>query len=66
MTRQETNKEIIKELEKLIDKYPDMRFCQLLWNIGIHVYTDNKDAFYDESSSTLELIKNYKPVQFKL
>ena len=60
MTRQEINKEILKELEEIVDIYPDLRFCQLLWNVGLHTYHNNVDAFYDESSETLELIKKFK------
>ena len=32
MTRQEYNKKILKELDKLIDKYPNQRFGQLIAN----------------------------------
>jgi hypothetical protein len=41
--RQKYNKEIIKIIEILIEKYPDIRFNQLLCNLGL-----NSGARYDE------------------
>lgn len=49
-SRQESNKEILKKLEYYIEQYPDMRFCQLLYMLGI---MDGTDKFYEESNTTL-------------
>ena len=48
--RQETNFEILKELEKLVIKYPLQRFGQLLSNYVL----PKGDPFYEESADTLE------------
>jgi len=57
MMRQEANKYILKELNKIIDKYPHWRFTQILWNLGFHVYNSkHKDLFYQESIETLKQI----------
>jgi hypothetical protein len=37
MNRQESNRKIIEELSKAIEKYPDLRFHQLLYNIDIQI-----------------------------
>lgn len=59
MTRKEANIQILSELSKLVEKYPDMRFIQLLEAIGISdpMERGGKDIFYEESSYTLEYIK---------
>lgn len=45
------NKAILSKLSDLIDKYPDMRFNQLLWATGIIANDENGiiDKFYEES-----------------
>lgn len=48
--RQETNFEILKEIEKLVIKYPQQRFGQLLSNYVL----PKGDPFYEESEYTLE------------
>jgi hypothetical protein len=45
------------KLQRLIDKYPDQRFVQLLENFGIIDVT--KDLFYEESERTLEKLEEY-------
>lgn len=59
MTRKEANIQILSELSKLVEKYPDMRFIQLLEAIGISdpMERGGKDIYYEESSYTLEYIK---------
>lgn len=49
MTRQEANKEIIRLLSNIIDRYPDLRFNQILSSLSILPDRD----FYDESETTL-------------
>ena len=52
MTRQEANKRILKELDRLVEKYPDMRFGQIIANYVFPEYRE-KDIFYIESERTL-------------
>lgn len=47
--RHDTNLEILDKLKEYIEKYPDMRFCQLLHMLGFY----NGDKFYEESITTL-------------
>ena len=49
------NRKILRELEKLIDKYPDQRFGQLIANY-IFPYYRQRDIFYEESQETFENI----------
>ena len=65
MKRQETNKLLLKTLEILIEKYPDMRFGQILFNFGFidHIYdkicnvTIIKDPFSEEPTETLKRVE---------
>ena len=65
MNRQQTNIVLVKTLENLIEKYPDMRFGQILFNFGFidHVYdkicnvTMIKDPFSEEPTETLKRVK---------
>lgn len=57
MARLDDNKKILRELGKLIDKYPDQRFGQLIANY-IFPYYRQRDIFFEESSKTLENIEN--------
>lgn len=72
MSRQDSNRKIIAELSKAIEKYPDLRFHQLLYNMDVQVpvpiLDENKhqigmhfqDLHHEESLKTLERItKNY-------
>ena len=55
MTRHQANKEILKRLEALVDKFPDWRFNQILQNT--YVTVRDMDMFYDEPTDTLERMK---------
>lgn len=52
INRQKYNKDILKILAILIEKYPDIRFNQLLCNLGLN----NGDRYDEESIQTLEYI----------
>lgn len=57
--RQECNREILKILEEVIKKYPDFRFGQILWFLGINGRDDKdrlRDIFYEEPDVTLRNI----------
>ena len=58
MTRQEANKEILRKLEETINKFPDLRFTQILWGFGIEAYYSGKDIFHEEPQKTLKRITN--------
>lgn len=58
MTRQQYNKEILAELSKLIDKYPDQRFGQLIANYVLPHYREY-DIFFEESKETLQNVLTY-------
>ena len=55
--RQEINLKILNQLKQYIEKYPDIRFCQLLYMLNFY----NEDKFYEESKITLEKITNLLP-----
>lgn len=52
MERKNYNKKILRELDKLINQYPNQRFGQLIAN---YVFPDyrQQDIFYEESKETL-------------
>ena len=59
MERQKYNRLIIETLSKLVEKYPDLRFGQILFNTDIikHIQSDSgkifiEDPFYEESKVT--------------
>ena len=54
MTRQEANKEILNELSKLIDDYPDMRFSQFLQLARIELSSND---YYKEPQEILTVLK---------
>ena len=56
--RKKYNKEILKFLDKLVDEYPDIRFNQLLCNLGLN----SGDRYDEEPNKTLEYI--YKNFEF--
>lgn len=66
MSRKLYNTAIVRKLEELIEKYPDIRFGQLLVNCDIielyHDYDEMvaKDPFYEEPEVTWERVKNNK------
>lgn len=47
MSRKKYNVMILTQLEILVEKYPDLRFCQLLSFLEL-----DQDLFYEESSLT--------------
>ena len=66
MERQKYNKLILEILSKLIEKYPDLRFGQILANAEVITYKNDydemvvEDPFYEEPEVTWERMKNNK------
>ena len=70
MTRQEANRAILLELTVLVEKYPDIRFGQLLVNSDLIqeeeclldgervTIIDGIDPFYEEPQLMLKRIQN--------
>lgn len=54
-TRKEYNKKLLLLLEEEIDKNPEIRFIQLLYNTGI--IGEKQDRFYEESKLTYHKVK---------
>ena len=54
--RQFYNKQIINKLSAFIDKYPDLRFGQLLIVLGC--VEDSQSLFNEESKDTFKKIEN--------
>ena len=50
--RQTANLEILKILDMIVNRFPDLRFTQILTNLNL-----DKDLFYEESVDTLAHIK---------
>ena len=50
--RQSSNLEILKILNILVERFPQLRFTQILTNLGL-----DKELFYEESVDTLYNIK---------
>lgn len=50
--RQIANLEIISLLSNIVEKHPELRFCQILAILNL-----NKDKFYEESVDTLKELK---------
>ena len=50
--RQTANLEILKILDIVVNRFPDLRFTQILTILNL-----DKDLFYEESVDTLEHIK---------
>ena len=50
--RQSANLEILKILNIIVERFPQLRFTQILTNLGL-----DKDLFYEESVDTLDNIK---------
>lgn len=50
MSRHKYNTKILEALKIYIDKYPDLRFIQALWNLRL--VDRNTDKFYEESEVT--------------
>ena len=68
--RQTANLDILNEIGEAVMKYPDLRFGQILVNLGIIEYETNmyddvcitKDPFNEESVVTLERMKSSKKI----
>ena len=66
MNRQEYNRKIISKLTELVEKYPDLRFGQLLVNADIIIYKNDYDEmaienpFYEESELTWKRMRDNK------
>lgn len=58
LSRYQTNCLIMAKLQRLIDRYPDQRFHQILQNIGVE--DPGHDQFYEESTDTLETISRFE------
>lgn len=54
-SRHASNVAIVKKLRKVIDMYPELRFVQLLYVVGI---LDGQDLFYEESARTLKKMES--------
>lgn len=54
--RQDYNQQIVNLLSWYVEKYPDIRFGQLL--VDIECVPDSQSIFYEESKNTLERIQN--------
>ena len=72
MERQKYNKLILETLSKLVEKYPDLRFGQILANAEIITYKNDYDEtvpidpFYEESEITWKRMKNNKFAFYEL
>lgn len=59
MKRQECNQEILRILGEVIKRYPDFRFGQILWFLGINGFDEKnrlRDIFNEEPDVTLRNI----------
>ena len=73
MERQKYNKLILETLSKLVDKYPDLRFGQILANAEVITYKNDydemvvKDPFNEESKITWKrmLLSKFVKYAFK-
>lgn len=59
--RQSSNLEILKILNIIVERFPQLRFTQILTNLGL-----DKDLFYEESVDTLDNIKKQLERKFSL
>lgn len=58
----ETNLEILDYIKDVIERYPNLRFCQILW--GLKIIRHNIDNFYEESKDTLNRVEETYIGQF--
>lgn len=57
MTRQEANNKILNTLKMYLDKYPNIRFIQALWNLRLIDRDDSTyivDRYFEEPEITLK------------
>lgn len=52
MSRQEANRRILQILAEAVERYPDFRFGQIAYSLGI--FTLDSNDFYAESVTILE------------
>ena len=61
MNRLQANRMILSLLWATIEKHPDLRFHQILQNVGVNIRDVTtlkcQDQFYEESVDTLERVK---------
>ena len=68
LERQKYNRLILEEISKMVEKYPDIRFNQLLYSMRINKEPENTarlvngniiivDKFNEESSKTYQALK---------
>lgn len=58
--RQENNLAIVDELKRFFEDYPQIRFIQGLWSLGIITRDEHfniEDRFYEEPGETLKKVK---------
>lgn len=62
-SRQEVNRKLVKILSDAVEKYPDWRFGQILFNYNFITRKpssfDIEDPFYEESEETLNKLRNF-------
>ena len=63
--RYESNQKIIEILSKLVERFPQWRFQQILQNVDI-ASRDGEDLFYEESYDTLTTLINNTTVRASL
>ena len=51
--RKEYNLKCLEKLRELIEKYPDWRFTQIIFNVGLA-----EDRFFEEPDETLKTLEN--------
>ena len=72
MERQEYNRSILSILEKAVEEYPNLRFGQILVNLGIinvvptYYGSVCEDPFYEEPERMIERMINNKNVELLL
>jgi hypothetical protein len=59
--RQSANLEILKILNMIVERFPQLRFTQILTNLRL-----DKDLFYEESVDTLNNLKKQLEGKFSL
>lgn len=60
--RYESNQRIVEILSKLVEKFPQWRFQQILQNVDI-ASRNGEDLFYEESYDTLTTMTNNATVR---
>lgn len=58
MSRQNFNRKIIRILTECVELWPDLRFQQILQNVGI--VKPHEDSFFEESENTFKKLESLK------